>query len=106
MGTVYPESDATDNRILTRLTLLYGAERAETVHQQIVELVGGAALQPRKPLNLTERDAILIAYGDHVQRGGEMPLQTLRKTLEETIYPTVNGLHILPFFPYSSDDGF
>ncbi|MEP7291918.1 MAG: sugar phosphorylase, partial [Chloroflexota bacterium] len=35
-----------------------------------------------------------------------MPLQTLRKTLLQTIYPTVNGLHILPFSPYSSDDGF
>ena len=106
MGTVYPESRTTYNRIYTKLNFLYGEERAESVYKQLVELIGDVEAPPRQRLNLTERDALLIAYGDHVQRAGEAPLQTLRKTLKTTIYPTVNGLHILPFYPYSSDDGF
>lgn len=106
MGTVYPENSTSYNRILTKLTSLYGAERASGIQRQILDLLGGIPEQTRQPLNLTERDAIIIAYGDHVQRTGEVPLQTLRKTLAETIYPTVSGLHILPFYPYSSDDGF
>jgi sucrose phosphorylase len=106
MGTVYPESRTTYNRIYTKLNFLYGDERAESVYKQLVQLIGEVAAPPRKPLDLSERDALVIAYGDHVQRAGEAPLQTLRKTLETTIYPTVNGLHILPFYPYSSDDGF
>lgn len=106
MGTVYRENSTSYNRILTKLTSLYGAERAPGIQRQILDLLGSVPEQPRQPLNLTERDAIIIAYGDHVQRGDEMPLQTLRRTLETTIYPTVSGLHILPFYPYSSDDGF
>src|SRR5215213_4663281 len=106
MGTVYPESRTTYNRIYTKLNFLYGDERAESVYKQLVQLIGEVEAPPRKPLDLSERDALVIAYGDHVQRAGEAPLQTLRKTLKTTIYPTVNGLHILPFYPYSSDDGF
>lgn len=106
MGRVYPESSRTHNRIFTKLTFLYGEDRAESVYRQVLALIGDTDAPPRQPLSLTERDALVIAYGDHVQRAGEAPLQTLRKTLQETIYPTVNGLHILPFYPYSSDDGF
>ncbi|MEP7291917.1 MAG: hypothetical protein ABI835_09035 [Chloroflexota bacterium] len=51
MGTVYPESGTTDNRILTKLTFLYGAEHAESVYRQISELIGAAPQPPRKPLD-------------------------------------------------------
>ncbi len=55
---------------------------------------------------LSERDAILITYGDIVRQSGEKPLTTLFKLLSNQLEGTINGVHILPFFPYSSDDGF
>ena len=65
-----------------------------------------AAFAPRAGVfNLSEQDALLIAYGDHVQRPGEAPLATLRETLQRLVLP-VSGLHMLPFYPFSSDDGF
>ncbi len=55
---------------------------------------------------LSERDAILITYGDMVRQTGEKPLTTLFKLVSNHLEGTINGVHILPFFPYSSDDGF
>ena len=53
-----------------------------------------------------EDDIIMITYGDSVIDEGESPLVTLNKFLHRYCKNTVNNVHILPFFPYSSDDGF
>ena len=55
---------------------------------------------------LTEQDAILITYGDQFQEPGVPPLETLHTVLTSTLGSPVSGVHILPFYPYSSDDGF
>lgn len=54
----------------------------------------------------SEQDVILITYGHSIQHSGEIPLQTLGDFLRAHLQDTVNNVHILPFFPYSSDDGF
>ncbi|MFQ5974972.1 MAG: alpha-amylase family glycosyl hydrolase [Candidatus Hydrothermarchaeales archaeon] len=53
----------------------------------------------------TEKDLILITYGDLVHGKERSPLKTLAKTCY-THLKYINTLHILPFFPYSSDRGF
>ncbi len=55
---------------------------------------------------LTQRDAILITYGDQVSEPGLAPLRTLSKVCEQYLDGLISGVHILPFFPSSSDDGF
>ncbi|MEE3210181.1 MAG: alpha-amylase family glycosyl hydrolase, partial [Pseudomonadota bacterium] len=54
----------------------------------------------------SEEDVILITYGNSVQTADEMPLKTLSDFLKERLADVINSVHILPFFPYSSDDGF
>ena len=54
----------------------------------------------------SQDDIILITYGNSVQKTGEMPLSTLAAFLRERLADVINSVHILPFFPYSSDDGF
>jgi sucrose phosphorylase len=54
----------------------------------------------------SEEDIILITYGDSIIKADQPPLQTLNNFLNSTIENTINSVHILPFFPYSSDDGF
>ena len=54
----------------------------------------------------TQEDHILITYGDSILEDGEKPLQTLQRFLDKQLGDSINGVHILPFFPYSSDDGF
>jgi sucrose phosphorylase len=54
----------------------------------------------------TERDAILITYGNSIIDGTYKPLDLLHDFLLRRMKNVVNGVHILPFFPYTSDDGF
>ena len=56
--------------------------------------------------NWSEKDSILITYGDSIIDNEELPLRILKKFFDEYIEEKINGIHILPFFPYSSDDGF
>lgn len=53
-----------------------------------------------------ENDIIMITYGDSVISEGEKPLFTLNRFLHTYCKNTINKVHMLPFFPYSSDDGF
>jgi len=62
----------------------------------------------RRPGNRlwSERDAVLITYGNSLQDGSHKPLDVLYDFLLSRMRGVVNGVHILPFFPYTSDDGF
>lgn len=94
------------------LRLLYSAEAAPGLAAQIQGIV-----EKYRPLllpleetylqgQLSEHTAILITYGDQVQENGVAPLQTLAEFCQKYLDGIVNGIHILPFYPYSSDDGF
>lgn len=54
----------------------------------------------------SESDIILITYGDSIISQKQPPLKTLKTFLDSYLKNTINSVHILPFFPYSSDDGF
>jgi sucrose phosphorylase len=56
--------------------------------------------------SLSQRDALLITYADQVQENGAAPLQTLAAFCEAHLADVVTGVHLLPFYPSSSDDGF
>ena len=64
--------------------------------------------QPRKPGNnlWTQNDAVLITYGDSLIDGHHKPLDLMHDFLLSHMKGVVNGVHILPFFPFTSDDGF
>lgn len=92
----------------TTLDKLYGSEQAPAVHERLLEIISryrGRIPQPEDS-PLTERDSILITYGDQVQENGKAHLQTLAEFCETHLKGTVGGVHILPFYPWSSDDGF
>ena len=55
---------------------------------------------------LSERDALLITYADQVREDGVAPLRTLASFCEQHLADVVSGIHVLPFYPWSSDDGF
>ena len=96
-----------------RLARLYGSDRAEELADRLYMLIGRYGVQPRDgyemgadAVNWTEQDVVLIAYGDMIRRKGEMPLSTLKNFCDRRLRDAVNGIHILPFSPSSSDGGF
>lgn len=54
----------------------------------------------------SEQDVILITYADSLLEADKKPLVTLHHFVDKYLGNSINSVHILPFFPYSSDDGF
>jgi sucrose phosphorylase len=82
-------------RMLSRLELLVGRYGVGTCQG---ERCGDALWN--------QTDAVLIAYGDMVRGEGESPLRSLQHFCRTHLGDRVSAVHVLPFFPYSSDDGF
>jgi sucrose phosphorylase len=53
-----------------------------------------------------ESDCLVISYGDSILQAGEKPLHSLKRFLDKQVKGCINGVHILPFYPFTSDDGF
>lgn len=95
------------NILLHHLTFLYGEDHASQLLDRVHTILSDhrARISPRDS-GLSQRDSILILYGDQVQRLDEKPLRTLKKFCDTYLTGIVSGIHILPFYPWTSDDGF
>ena len=96
------------DRILEKLKLLYG-DQAGSVLGRIDNLVDQyRELRGRRSGALwDQRSVVLITYGDQVRSEKDSALEAQRKfLLDYELNTVINAVHILPFFPYSSDDGF
>lgn len=103
MGYIKYES----HTIFERLEFLYSKEDAKKSYELISELIKKyKKIIHSKEYHLSQKDTILITYGDQVQHPEESPLETLKLFLDTYLKGIVNSVHILPFYPYSSDDGF
>ncbi|SFM15923.1 alpha-amylase family glycosyl hydrolase [Marinobacter zhejiangensis] len=96
-------------RLMGMLETVYPDLDSGFLAQQLMKAMGLAPDVPAPPAhtnNWAESDILLISYADSIQSSGEKPLHTLRRFLHHQFADTVSAVHILPFFPYSSDDGF
>ncbi|MDX1346826.1 MAG: sugar phosphorylase [Thiomicrorhabdus chilensis] len=102
-------SDSILNRIKTRMTKIYGDDQAQAHFERmktLIESYQDSSESGEKASRWTQEDVVLITYGDSIVQEGVEPLETLQLFLKTYIKKAINNVHILPFFPYSSDDGF
>lgn len=93
-------------QIRQRLDFIYGDKMtAEIFYKYLAVLEKYKRDSATKEL-WNEKDTFLITYGDSLLKEGEKPLNTLHNFVKEKLSDAVSIVHILPFFPYSSDDGF
>lgn len=94
------------------LQFIYGDEgrgvddRLESLLNSYHERVSAPPGFERGAIPLSERDSIMITYGDSFRGGEGPPLEHLLRFLDDEAEGVVSGVHVLPFSPYSSDDGF
>jgi glycosidase len=94
-------------KIRSRLHLLYGGKTGDATLEKLNTLLRRYKSRIKKRrFSFSEKDVVLITYGDAFQSPGERPLSTLNRFLQAYGQGIVTIVHILPFFPYSSDDGF
>ncbi len=108
MAPPRPDNAGLYERMRAKLATLYDPARAPELLNRLLEIVKAAGIDSaaRPAYQLSERDVVLITYADQVQMPGQAPLETLHSFLRTTLKSLINTIHILPFFPYSSDDGF
>lgn len=105
------------SRIIDRLKFLYGESSALLWMPEFERVLN--VHYAHKPAEMTEKEKdydpcerfcekhmVLITYGDNVKGTGPTPLASLHQFVDTYYRGMVNTLHILPFFPYSSDRGF
>lgn len=91
----------------TVLAELYGEATANALEDEVstqLERTRGELTGQAPPLS--EEDVWLISYADQFQREGRPPLSVLGEFLDRHTLPWITGVHVLPFYPWSSDDGF
>ncbi len=94
-------------KLLSLLAFLYGENISARLLERTQQLLNKYHPRIKPQINgLTEHDSILITYGDQVQRANELPLQTLKAFCDSYLSGVINGIHILPFYLWTSDDGF
>jgi len=103
-------ADTLAQRIGRQLQTIY-SERADEVLPQVLQLteryVDRFADRSVAEELWSERDVVLITYGDQVAEGEQPTLATLQRFLAEfELRDALPIVHLLPFCPYSSDDGF
>ncbi|MDR1146530.1 MAG: sugar phosphorylase [Verrucomicrobiales bacterium] len=94
--------------LLNRLRTVYGDTVAAELAPAIGQLVANYAGRiPPRPTGWSERDALLITYGDAITGAdGVAPLTVLHDFLRRHCQREISFIHLLPFYPFTSDDGF
>ena len=100
------------SRIIESLRKIYGEPAAQAALEKLQPVIEKfSAEQPaRKAAQaqgyFSERDEVLITYGDSLSSQDEPPLQSLYRFAAEHLQELFSAILILPFFPFSSDYGF
>lgn len=91
-----------------RLYRLYGdaAPRLVTRFEAMIGRYGVGGREMAGSELWDHRTSILITYADTILQQGEKPVQTLNAFLKREVKGVFSTVHVLPFFPWSSDDGF
>ena len=96
-----------EHTINQRLHKLYPEEIAQRAVNDIIDLIFKYKQRIKsQEYHLSEKDVILISYGDQVDCDHEPSLKTLGEFMNKYLDSIINSLHILPFYPSSSDAGF
>jgi sucrose phosphorylase len=101
-----------NSQIEQHLQVLFGPARAAETTSKLAGLLRSFRASPigatagRSVQPLTQRDAVLITYADQVREPGQPPLRTFADLARQHLKDVISGIHILPFYPWSSDDGF
>ena len=101
------DKQAIDYEVLSYLIQLYGSSQGQRLHEQLRSMAREAANTLDSKAGASPRsEALLICYGDSLVQADTPPLQVLKKFTDSYIQGVLTGIHVLPFFPSSSDDGF
>ena len=104
-----PGMQRLQTRVQAHLDAIYGADCPGSLSSDVIAAMRypGDVVEPAPYLNYwDESDCWMITYATSVRDEQKSGLKSLQAFCDQNLAGVINGLHILPFYPYSSDDGF
>jgi sucrose phosphorylase len=99
-------------QIERHLEYIYRETEVDETDKLAADLIKQMRLENIEPIknryinHWDEKDSILICYGDSVLQPNTKPLASLKSFLDSYSKDMIDGVHILPFYPFTTDDGF
>lgn len=95
------------DKVKDLLKKIYGQATGTLALERIAPVIEKYAVKKsKKESYFSQKDVVLITYGDSLKKDGQAPLATLHAFANQYLKGAISNIHFLPFFPYSSDDGF
>lgn len=90
------------------IELIYGETFTDTHRKVLLEKIGNAAslITEKRKSGWDEKDVVLITYADQFSAAGEDALPVFTRFYNKWLSHSFSHVHLLPFYPWSSDDGF
>ncbi|MGX5009697.1 sugar phosphorylase [Enterobacter asburiae] len=87
---------------------IYGESFSEAYFKMLLTKLEQAAVDitEKRKSGWDEKDVVLITYADQFSAKGEKALPVFTRFYNEWLARTFSHVHLLPFYPWSSDDGF
>ncbi|MBX8459793.1 sugar phosphorylase [Enterobacter sp. RIT637] len=97
-----------NEKINKLIDLVYGETFTDTHRKVLLEKIGNAAslITEKRKSGWDEKDVVLITYADQFSAAGENALPVFTRFYNKWLSHSFSHVHLLPFYPWSSDDGF
>ena len=109
VGGTLPSLTRLRHRVRRHMEEIYGPGDADELTERLLsetKLNGYGQGEAALANKWSESDVMMISYGDSIISSDNPPLQSLHGFLKKRLDGVISGVHLLPFFPFSSDDGF
>ncbi|KZQ40755.1 sugar phosphorylase [Enterobacter cloacae subsp. dissolvens] len=95
-------------KIKSLISLVYGDSFSEMQLESLSEKISSAAnvISEKRKSGWDEKDVVLITYADQFYNEGENALPVFTRFYNKWLSRSFSHVHLLPFYPWSSDDGF
>ncbi|HIH9250180.1 TPA: sugar phosphorylase [Enterobacter ludwigii] len=90
------------------INLVYGESFSDTHFSVLLEKIDNAisVITDKRKVGWDEKDVVLITYADQFSAEGEKALPVFTRFYNKWLSHSFSHVHLLPFYPWSSDDGF
>lgn len=89
------------------LKVIYPDTYAEIAERMLTLIQSYSGVKSPTPADRwSEKDILLICYGDSITQQDKPPLESLHNFACRHLKESISTIHVLPFYPFSSDDGF
>lgn len=103
-----PRKSKVNHKIQECLSAVYGDTWTTLHHETLKSRIeeARAVITKQRKSHWDENDVVLITYADQFHSNEEKPLPTFNHFYSQWLKSIFSHVHFLPFYPWSSDDGF